>query len=49
MSRVGKERKKPSQVMVEKEGMESARCDYLGNCVFLDVNLTVVPQVQTLF
>lgn len=49
MSRVGKERKKPSRLWFVKEGMESARCNCLGNCIFLVVNLSVVPQVQTLF
>lgn len=29
--------------------MGSARCDCLGNCVFLGVNRGAVPQVQALF
>lgn len=49
MSRVGKERRKPSRLWFVKEGMESAICDYLGTCIFLGVNLSVVPQVRTLF
>lgn len=46
---VGKERRKPSRLQFVKEGMESGRCDCLGNCVFLGVNLSAVPQVQALF
>lgn len=46
---VGKERRKPSRLQFVKEGMESGGCDCLGNCVFLGVNLSAVPQVQALF
>lgn len=46
---VGKERRKPSRLQFVKEGMESGRCDCLGNCIFLGVNLSAVPRVQALF